>query len=263
MIELPERKVGDPVLPPLLTGFGIATPDHPFAHAVAGAHGGVHDAGHVIWARNTSLLDWAIVLAPDVPLRKAVQMVPLAMVAAGDCIGVLTPPQVALTFRWPGGIVVNGGLAGRVEAAASTDNPDAVPEWMVVRLVLRIRHAQHEEPGNMPDQTSLEEEGCADLTRNQLIESFSRHFLTWLNTWNDDGFAPVHGAWLQRAESLEQAVTIPCDGTAISGIFMGLDEDGNILLKPDTDSAVQLISLTDVVLTSARDAAGAAEEPLP
>ncbi|MEL7544514.1 MAG: biotin/lipoate--protein ligase family protein [Pseudomonadota bacterium] len=257
MIALPERKDGDPTLPPLLTGFGIGAPDQPFDHAVAGARVGVHEAGHVVWARNTSMLDWAIVLAPEVPLRKAVQMVPLAMVAAGDCVGVLTPPQVALTFRWPDGIIVNGGIAGRIEATASTDDPDAVPDWLVVRVVMRIRHEQHEEPGNAPDQTSLEEEGCTDLMRNHLIESYSRHFLTWLNTWNDDGFAPVHGAWLQRAESLEEHIAFTHGDAVMSGVFMGLDEDGNILLKSNDsagDGAVELVSLADVVLSGRSDA---------
>jgi hypothetical protein len=50
----------------------------------------------------------------------------------------------------------------------------------------------------------------------------SRHFLTWLRRWEEDGFRPVHDAWRARAEP---AMTVGTAG------FVGLDEDGRALLK--------------------------------
>ena len=243
-----ESKPTDPSFPPLLTGHGVSMPDQPFLSAVNGARAGELEAGSVVWARNTSVMDWAIVLAPDVPLVRAMQMVPLGLVAAADCVGALTPPQVGLMFRWPATILVNGAEAGFAEAAASTTDPGAVPDWLVVRVMMRLRGDEGHEPGERPDQTSLAEEGCPDLTRTELIESYSPHFMTWLNTWTDDGFHPVHSAWTFKASDDNTAYSFDIDGRTIAGTFTGLDEDGGLLIK-DAKGATSLISLAQVTLS--------------
>ena len=211
-----DHKPGDPTFPPLMTGIGISAPDETFSYARNGARNRSLVAGHVVWARNTSVMDWAIVLEPDVPLRSAMQMAPLALVAAGDCIGALTPPQVGLMFHWPDQILVNGGKAGHIEVAASTTDPDTVPDWLVVRTAVRLQRDDRVEPGDNPGITSLDEEGCPDLTRTSMVESYSRHFLTWLNTWTDDGFHPVHSAWLYRAHGLKEEISVPVSYTHLT-----------------------------------------------
>jgi len=243
-----DAKQSDPTFPPMMTGVGVSVPDQPFVYAAGGARYGALEAGHVVWARNTSLMDWAIVLEPEVPLRQAMQMVPLALVAAGDCIGVLTPPQVGLMFRWPDTILVNGGAAGLVEMTASTTDLSEVPDWIVVRVTINLRADTRHEPGERPDLTSLDEEGCPDLTRNGMIESFSRHFKTWLHTWSSEGFQPVHSGWLQRAYGLNEDFSLNVNGQSVSGVFSGLDEDGNMLLKTE-DGSMQLLTLADVLLS--------------
>lgn len=242
-----DPKPGDPTFPPMMNGIGVSAPDHPFMHAVDGARNGTLEAGDVIWARNMSAMTWAIVLEPEVALAKALQMVPLALVAAGDCIGALTPPQVGLMFRWPNLISVNGGTAGHVEVAASTLDVTAVPDWIVVCVHVRLRRDDQFEPGEQPDITSLDEEGCPDLTRSGMIESYSRHFLTWLNTWTDDGFHPIHSAWLYRASGLDKEFSLNLPGHGITGTFTGLDEDGNMLIK-DEAGTMSIVTLADAML---------------
>ncbi len=248
-----EQKPNDPTFPPLMSGVGVSAPDQPFAFAVRGARDGSLGAGHVVWARNTSVVDWAIVLEPDVPLGRALQMVPLAMVAAGDCIGVLTPPQVGLMYQWPDTIMVNGGAAGHVEVAASTMDLEVVPDWLVVRLHVQLKRDARVEPGERPGVTSLDEEGCPDLTRSSMIESYSRHFLTWLNTWNDDGFHPIHSAWLFRAFGLKEDYSreLP-GGQTVKGTFTGLDEDGNMLLKTPAGD-MTLVTFADALLSMEKE----------
>ena len=141
------------------------------AGAVAGAQDHSLGAGDVLWDDNPARVELAIVLEPEVPRVDAAQMLPLAMAAAGDCIGVLSPPQVGVMFRWPGGLLVNGALAGRVTLISDDCNGDAIPEWMVVGLNVRLRHDGDDvEPGHHRDITSLAEEGCDELTNVQLIE---------------------------------------------------------------------------------------------
>ncbi len=242
-----DSKPADPTFPPLMSGVGISVPDQPFSHAVNGAQNGALGAGSVIWARNTAIMDWAIVLEPDVPLATALQMGPLAMVAASDCIGALAPPQVGLMFRWPGTILVNGGEAGFVEIAASSPDLDTVPDWIVVHVSVRLKGDDRQEPGERPDVTSLDEEGCPGLTRTTMIESYSRHFMTWLNSWNDDGFHPVHSAWVFRAHGLQEDFSLDMPHRRVSGIFTGLDEEGNLLLKSG-EGAMSIVTLAEAHL---------------
>lgn len=242
-----DSKPGDPTFPPMMTGTGVSAPARPLPYATAGARNGTLGAGDVIWARNMSAMDWAIVLEPEVPLRKAMQMAPLALVATGDCIGALTPPQVGLMFRWPDSVHVNGATAGHIEVVASTTDPDEIPDWIVLRVYVQLKRDNDTEPGERPDITSLDEEGCPDLTRTGMIESYSRHFLTWLNTWTEDGFKPIHNAWLQRAHGLQEPFLLASPKLNVHGSFTGLDEDGNMLLTDDAGTT-QLVTLADALL---------------
>lgn len=236
----------DPTFPPLLTGHDVAGTEDAFKTACARAAAGELGAGDVLWSRHASRVDVAIVLEPEVPLETAVQMLPLSMVAIGDCLGALTPPQVGVTFTWPGDIRVNGGMAGTIRAAAAGKrDPDSIPDWMVLGLWLRHRREDSEpEPGDVPDQTWLSEEGCQDLTRSDVIESYSRHFLTWLNDWNEDGFRSAHASWLFRAHDKDEEVNVVVGGNALKGVFQGLDDKGNLLLKAgDKTNAAMLIDV--------------------
>lgn len=223
----------DPIFPPLLSGHDVPASENAYEVACTRAGAGELGAGDVVWSRHADTVDVAIILEPDVTLETAVQMLPLSMVAIGDCLGVLTPPQVGVSFTWPGDIRVNGAVAGRMKvAAAGPRDAGSTPQWMVLGLWLRHRRQDHEpEPGEVPDQTWLSEEGCEELTRTQVIESFSRHFLTWLNDWNDDGFRSIHGSWLFRAEERDSDISVTVGGEKITGAMQGLDDNGNLLVK--------------------------------
>ena len=225
--------LADPTFPPLLKGHDVPGSDDAFEIACARASSGELGAGDVVWGRSDTRTDIAIILEPEVSLETSVQMLPLAMVALGDCLGALTPPQVGQTFTWPGVIRVNGGLAGAMKAAAGGQrDAGSVPGWMVIGLWLRhLRGNDEPEPGDVPDQTWLSEEGCEDLTRTEILESYSRHFLTWLHTWNEDGFKSIHASWLYRAHEREGDISFELGGESFSGEMSGLDDNGNLLYR--------------------------------
>lgn len=235
----------EPEFPPLLSGRRIVEGQTALAGAVAGARNHSLGAGDVLWDDNPARVELAIVLEPDVPLVRAVQMLPLAMAAAGDCIGVLSPPQVGVMFRWPAALLVNGAQAGRVSLMSDGSDRDAVPDWMVLGLDVRLHHeADDVEPGHHRDITSLAEEGCDELTNVQLIESYTRHFLTWLNLWQDDGFRAVHGGFLDRLEGRDEPVVLGAAATGQEPVtVIGLDEDGNLLVRRQDGSTTALLLL--------------------
>ena len=231
-----------PSFPPLLRGEETAPGMDPFAKAVAAAALGT-ESGLICWARDETAMRAALVLAPEAPLAQAIGITFAVAHGLGDSLGALAPPEVALHYVWPGEFKVNGADCGRLRVAAATTDPAAEPDWLVVGIELPYLPPSELEPGQRPDQTSLVEEGCLDVTPMKLLESWSRHTLVWINRWLDDGFEPLHAAWRERA--WEMGEPLP-DG---SGIFMGLDELGGMLFK--TDEGTQIRSL----ITMLEDAA--------
>ncbi len=224
----------DPTFPPLLTGHDVKGKPGPFELACAKAAAGEAGAGDVFWARDTARLDWACVLEPEVATARALQMHFVAMLAFGDAFGAISPPEIALHFRWPSDLLVNGGKAGQAKVAVGPENAEGIADWMAVGITLTIkRDTTGFEPGDAPEETALNEEGCGEITRTELVNSLSRHFLNWVHTWNEEGFKGVHEGWLAKAENWQHEVSLTWDGARHTGTFVTIDDEGNLLLKTD------------------------------
>ncbi|MCP4320170.1 MAG: hypothetical protein GY789_30390 [Hyphomicrobiales bacterium] len=189
----------EPALPPVLNGVCV---EEPFETAKDRARQRKTEAGDLFWSRDEHVANLAIVLAPEVDRSRAAEMVPLSMVALCDCLAVLLPPQVAVQTRECGKITVNVGEIGDVRAAISKSRDEVTPpDWMVLGITLCLSRKETDpEPGFQPDLTSLDEEGCNDCSCNRFIETYARHFLSWLAIWEDEGFRPVERAWKFKAE---------------------------------------------------------------
>ncbi len=245
----------DPVFPPLLAGHAVKAPQRPFAYACRHVARGTLGAGDLVWSRDTGRAECAIILEPEVRLGTALQMNALVQVALADSLGALLPPAIGVHHRWPGTILVNGAECGEVQVAVSAAERDLVPDWLVVGMRLRLVHdTPDKEPGELPDQTALFEEGGGEITRSELLQSFSAHFLSWLNTWQDDGFRPVHDSWMARAEAGGKAMAIEHNGTRQVVHVLGLDEEGGLIIRPDSGPA-RALPLIDAVVVHGREPA--------
>jgi len=224
-----------PLLPPLITGHPVAASQEAFAAALAAVKAEGAGAGDLYWSEAVNRLDLALVLEPEVPAQRALQVHMAVMVALGDALGALAPPETAVHYRWPSILLVNGAEAGRVRTALSAvGNGEEVPAHMVSGVMLNIHPAVAGEPGLSPETTSLWDEGCIDIDRTRLIESVARHILTWIDTWQTDGFGPVHQMWCGRAEGRSGEATA-------AGAFVGLDDDGNLLIREKDTTAARLL----------------------
>ncbi|RMF35696.1 MAG: hypothetical protein D6754_12735, partial [Alphaproteobacteria bacterium] len=173
--------------------WGEAAPGDALEHACLRAAAGC-DAGLVSYRLGGAEMQAALVLVPEVPLARAMTMLPLAAVGLHDALGALAPPELAVHLTWEGGIRVNGAACGGFRAVAATTDPQAVPDWLAVGFTLPLRPAT-EETGTMPDRTWLMVEGCADVEPEALIEAWARHTLNWLARWEEEGPRPLHALW--------------------------------------------------------------------
>lgn len=221
-----------PAFPPLFRGEAVFGGADPFDRAIALAIAGT-DAGTVVYNRTGDRLRASLILAPEQSLETAMTALPVCGLGLQAALGALAPPEVAVHLTWDGGIKVNGALCGRLRTKASSVLPDSDPDWLVVGLELAMT-ATRDDPGTVPDQTCLAEEGCGEITPTALLEAWVRHSLYWINRWLDDGPRGVHEDW--RALVQEIGGTVEVDGR--SGTFVGVDETFGMLLRQGDDTAI-------------------------
>jgi biotin-(acetyl-CoA carboxylase) ligase len=170
----------------------------------------------------------ALVLAPEVPLEASMAMLPACGVGFQNALGSLAPPEVSVHLEWPGAIRVNGARCGRLRAAASTHDPLAEPDWLVVGLEVTLSHVGSV-PGDDPDQTALNEEGCVEVDPLTLLEAWVRHTLYWINRWTEEGVRPLQTEWRGLAHDLGKEVGF----LGVRGLFVGLDEHFGALVRDE------------------------------
>jgi hypothetical protein len=141
------------------------------------------------------------------------------MAALMDALVVHAPPEKLIAVEWPDAIFVDGGLVGGARLAwPAGAAEDAAPEWLVFGAMIRTVTTAAGEPGLRPFAAALEEEGFDDVGSGRLVESFARHFMTVLDTWNEKGFPAVAKSYLQW---------LPTE----KGVRRDIDQNGDLLAR--------------------------------
>src|SRR5439155_13726356 len=215
----PLRRSSKPALdlPPPFRLLTLREVGDAFAHAtrVAAQEG----AGTLVYVGRFDLVEFALVLEPDEPLKAARRSLYAGVAALGDALAVHAPPERPITFDWPDGVRVNGGLVGGARLAwpqgAEENEP---PAWLVFAAMIRTVALGDEEPGVRPLSAALEEEGFDDLGSGRLVESFARHLMVAVDAWQEQGFGEVGKNYFARL-------------APASGMRRDLDDNGDLLLR--------------------------------
>ena len=233
----------EPLFPPLYNPVAVDGAIDPFDKAASLAALGC-DGGTLVHGIMLDRFRAAIVFAPEVPLEDAMAMFCVCGVGFSNALGALAPPEVAVHLQWDGTIRVNGARCGGMRARASTTDPEAIPDWLVIGIEIPLIMAS-DSPGLTPDRTALLLEGCGDVDAVILLESWSRHTLVWINRWSDDGNQPLHAEWRGMAHGLGEEITLSIFGKMRSGMFLGVDERFGMLLRDET--ATHLLPLSTLL----------------
>ena len=176
------------------------------AFARAAALAPERGAGTLVWVRAYARAEAAVVLEPEMPLGPARLAFHAAANALADALASLAPPEVGVALRWPGTAVVNLGECGSVRLAAPPGAAeDAVPDWLVVGMELRLAFPTGYEPGRAPETTALVEEGFEEIGPADLTAAWARHLMAGLDEWQARG--PQRLAERYLARLLDEAET--------------------------------------------------------
>jgi len=193
------------------------------------------------WVSPRGNLYVSAVLRPDCDLAEAAQLGFVAALGLGDALGSVMPPMTEVTFKWPNDVLVNDHKAAGI-LLESVTAPDGTLDALILGLGVNVAHA----PADTPfPATSLHDEGSGHaLEAATLLEHWSRHFLTWVNRWVDEGFPPIRRAWLNRAKGQGAAIEVRLPTRTLHGSFHDLDESGALLL--DTAEGRERVHVGDV-----------------
>lgn len=200
-------------LPPGFRALALRELGDAFATAqqVAGEQG----AGTLVWTRRFDLVEVAVVLEPEEALATARRALLAGVNAAADALAAHCPPEKPIIIAWPDTLMLDGGLIGGLRLAWPPGaREDAVPDWLVLGLMMRLMmHA-----GTVSrDRTSLEAEGFDMLDPATLIASFTRHLMVHFEAWRETGFNGIGADYLARLS--------PEKGTR-----RGIDANGDLLI---------------------------------
>jgi biotin-(acetyl-CoA carboxylase) ligase len=188
-----------------------------FAHArsIAAQEG----AGTLVYVGRFDLAEFAVVLEPEEPLRTARRAFYAGMCALADALAVHAPPEKPISFDWPDTVRVDGGLVGGGRlawtAGATEDEP---PSVLVFGAMIRTVAMGEAEPGLRPLGSALADEGFDEFGSDRLVESFARHLMVAIDTWQEKGFAEIAKNYLARL-------------APAPGVRRDIDDNGDLLIR--------------------------------
>ena len=210
-------------LPPGYTLVALRELGDAFAHAceIAAEAG----AGTLVWVRRYDLVEFAVVLEPDEPLRSARRAFFAGMNALADAIAAHCPPEREVSSTGPTrsgltrGCSAAGGWAGRPNAPKTT-----YLNGLVFGVILRAADMAHVPEVQAASGVSLLGEGFEMVDTDAIIESFTRHLMTAFDRWKERGFEAIARDYLERLPKHK------------AGEIRGIDVNGDLLVSPPAGS---------------------------
>ena len=177
----------------------------------------------------------SIILRPDVPPARCIELGFVAALAVADAVDALLPAHTRAALKWPNDVLVRDGKIAGILLEQDGD-------ILILGIGVNVLHA----PQGLTYKVSTIV-GCGGLatvdgTRERLLRALG----DWLGVWQQDGFAPVRAAWLARAHPPGTTLGVALTDRFVTGGFAGIDTDGALLL--DTPQGRGRIVAGDVQL---------------
>jgi BirA family biotin operon repressor/biotin-[acetyl-CoA-carboxylase] ligase len=180
-----------------------------------------------VWSSPIGNLYVSLILRPDCPVSRAVQLGFAAALAVGGALRTILPAVEAVAYKWPNDVLVNGRKLAGILLEAETTTPGRLA---FVVLGVGINLLTSPDGAEFP-ATSVAEEGLGALPPLVMLEAFTEQFQSWYARWRAEGFAPLRSAWLTDAAiSRGEPIRVRLEAATLQGRFGDLDNEGNLVL---------------------------------
>ena len=187
------------------------------------------------WFSERGDLACTIVLNPQKESVLYSQITYIAAIAVSNAISKLCP-QTLIYHKWVNDILIETLKICGILLEQHTNN------FVLVGIGVNILPKKQFADLNAIGLTEINSTISADVLLHIILEEFFQ----LLEHWQQFGFQKIRNLWLAKAINLNQKIIIKIEGNEKSGIFLGIDEIGNLQLF--RNQKVELIYTGDIFL---------------
>lgn len=196
------------------------------------------------WSSPVGNLYASVLLRPRCPVDVAVGLSLVAGVAVYDAVRALAGERMAegrLRLKWPNDLLIDGLKVGGVLLESGRARRAGECAVVIGTGVNLVAHPAD----TLRPATDLRTQGVS-ASPSSAFAALSWATAEWLSVWRDGrGFPAIRQAWVERAQGIGSQIAVRVGGEMVKGVFLGVDEDGALLLGPK-DGAERRITAGDV-----------------
>ncbi|MFM8750481.1 biotin/lipoate--protein ligase family protein [Rhabdaerophilum sp.] len=199
---------------------------------IAKARAAEFGAGSMFYVGRFALIDFALVLEPEEPLRLSRKILFAGMNALAETLANIAPPELPIEFVYPASLHFDGALIGGGRIAWPEGcGEDDVPEWLVFGAMIRAGGMRDLGIGLSPSVTTLDDEGFDAWNPEEFAASFARHFMIEADSWAEKGFRAIGPRYLERLPRMK------------GDVKRGIDSNGDLLVHRNSTDAPERLPL--------------------
>ncbi len=181
----------------------------------------------------------SVILRPVILPRDAHNLTFLLAVSVAEAVSRYCPSRV--TVKWPNDVLIDGRKAAGILLEMDSES-DRV-HFVVAGVGVNINMAASALPADLrPLATSISASCGAQADRAEFTRVLYSALEKWYNVYRDDGFAPVLSAWRGYFASEGKNVKVHSFDRVVTGICMGVEEDGGLLVRTPSGTVEKIIS---------------------
>jgi len=177
------------------------------------------------WKSEEGNLFATLLIRPSRPKPEWAQLSFVAAIATADMAAHYSP---GIAVKWPNDVLLEGRkLAGILL--------ETMGEALVIGIGVNLK--SHPPDTEFP-AISLATAIPTPPSPQQALGLLAPGFAEWYDSWEKSGFGPIRNAWLARAAGLGSRIRARLPGAEHVGVFEGIDEQGALLLKENTQTRI-------------------------
>ena len=195
------------------------------------------------WHSDNGNIYFSLLLDVDIPIEIQPQLSLITGLAVYDTIKFFAKKlfsNLDCKLKWPNDILIgNKKLSGILLESVNvlTKENKIQKRYLIIGVGINITTS----PVNIDKETtSLLKEGIIIKDSKQLLFIFMNSFEEYHTIWQNNGFVSLREVWLKRVYKLNHQITINNENHKISGIFHGIDINGNFQVKLKSGEIVAL-----------------------
>jgi BirA family transcriptional regulator, biotin operon repressor / biotin---[acetyl-CoA-carboxylase] ligase len=185
-----------------------------------------------------SNLLFSLVLCPDLPPARASELTLAAAVALTE---VLRGAGFDARIKWPNDILVRGRKVAGILTELSADRERI--HFAILGIGLNVNLQKGELPPEVAElATSLRIERGEPVPRVFLLAALLAALESWIETIQEEGFAPVRARWLELNVTVGKRVRVDAGKRPLEGQATDLDADGALLVRDDAGKVHRILA---------------------